>query len=246
MDFTKMLGVCAAAAVAISAYSDAANALVSFSTTRDYYADGRPVADGEWYALCWSGDGAFDGLKLDGTPVNPDEVVCAMMPLAKGGRCPFTVFQIDSGSAMYKQRGAYTVVLLDTRGADGKPAKTKPTAVQAAVASAACVASGATAGGSGGTAAKDAAWTPSEIDETVAGYRQPVIKNFKPIDDATVRIDVEGLMPNVRYTVKMGASVNALESYGVETKTGDDKATFFVQPGDAKFFQIVREPLGRR
>jgi hypothetical protein len=54
MKFTKFGIMVASAAIAAGVFADAANVLVSFSTTSDRYADGTPVKDGEWYALCWS------------------------------------------------------------------------------------------------------------------------------------------------------------------------------------------------
>ena len=54
MKFSKFCFTLATAVFAAGAFADAANVLISFSTTADTYADGTPVKDGEWYALCWS------------------------------------------------------------------------------------------------------------------------------------------------------------------------------------------------
>lgn len=245
MKMNKIFALAALVFSASGAFADAANVLVSFSTTADFYADGKPVADGEWYALCWS-DGVFDGLKLDCTPVDANDKVCIVASLAKGGKCPFTIFQIDSKSDKCQRSGTYTVVMLDTRGTNGKPSATKPASVNAAVTTKAYVAGGATSGGASETEKPTGAgtWAQTAIDETVAGYKQPVIKGFKVVDDATVQIEVDGLMPNVKYNVKMGEKVDKLDSYGLETpKSGVDKATFLVDAKDAKFFQVAREPL---
>lgn len=106
-----------------NAFADGNNFLLTFSTKGpDTYADGKTVvADGEWYALVWSpkaspieGDAWARNYALQ----NGDEVVLAA-PLAKGGHCPYTLFQVDS--AKVKTTGYYYVCLLDTR-VDGKPA----------------------------------------------------------------------------------------------------------------------------
>ena len=57
--------------VAGLAFADGADdTLITFSTNGaepDRYADGQIVLDGECYALVWSKDGVFDGLKADGS-----------------------------------------------------------------------------------------------------------------------------------------------------------------------------------
>jgi len=242
MKLTKFFALALLMAFASNAFADAANVLVSFSTTADKYADGSPVADGEWYALCWSEGGNFGGLNLDCTPVRKGDLVCLMAPLAKGGKCPYTVFQIDSQSQKCKRTGVYTVVMLDTRGgADGNPSKTKPTKVYAAAKAKDYTAGSATAG----AAAKEGAsgsWAYTAIAE--GDIPTPVIKGFQ-IVDAQVKIEVEGLVPDMRYTVRMGESIGKLDTYHGALQSGSDKATFYIDPKDAKFFQVVREPLNK-
>jgi len=246
MRFYKFIALAAVAAATSCAFADAANVLVSFSTTADKYADGTAVKDGEWYALCWSADGNFEGLKLDCTPVDENDMVCLMASLAKDGKCPYTVFQIDSQSEKCKRTGTYTVILLDTRDASGAVATAKPTSVNAAVAAKEYKAGSATSGTTEKEPAGEKAWAQSTIDETVPGYKQPVIKGFKVIGDAKVQIEVDDLMPSVKYNVKMGKAADKLDNYGLETPAaGVDKATFVIEAGDAKFFQIAREPLAK-
>jgi len=238
--------VCAfLASFASGAFADAANVLVSFSTTADKYADGTAVKDGEWYALCWSSDGNFEGLKLDATPIDANDLVCLMAPLAKDGHCPYTVFQVDSQSPNCKRSGKYTVVMLDTRGTGGIPAKAgadgKPAVINGSV-----IAANYTAGSeTGGTTAEGGAAGASWTESAVAGdVQQPVIKGFTVINDAQVKIDVEGLIPNIAYTVKMGSEIDKLDTVDMKgAKAGEENTSFIINKGDAKFFQVTRKPL---
>jgi len=245
VSITKFFALSVATMAMSCAFADAANVLVSFSTTADKYADGTAVKDGEWYALCWSADGVFEGLKLDATPVDANDLVCLMAPLAKDGKCPYTVFQIDSQSPNCKRTGKYAVVMLDTRGVGDLPAKAgadgKPTIINGAVVAADYQAGSATSGTGEGSVPEGAAWGETSVAE---GTKQPVIKGFQVIGNAKVQIDVEDMLPNLRYNVKMGPSVDKLENYGLETPAvGADKASFIVDAKDAKFFQVTRQPL---
>ena len=92
--------------------------LITFSTggaEPDRYADGQPVVDGECYALVWSRDGVFEGLKADGSPIDPEDRILLVAPMARGGHCPEIVFQISADLAANLAQGKYGVVLLDTR-----------------------------------------------------------------------------------------------------------------------------------
>ena len=115
-------GMAACAALfAVAAQNDI---VVTFSTPGpDKYADGSSVLDGECYALCWSKDFAKFAITADGRGENGDVVVAA--PVAKGGRCPTVMFEVDAESANTKYAGGkWAVYLLDTRvfSADGKVA----------------------------------------------------------------------------------------------------------------------------
>ena len=238
----------AAASFAVGAFADAANVLISFSTEADYYADGTPVLDGEWYALCWAGDGEFDGLNIDCTPVNPDERVMIVAPLAKNGSCPYVNFQIDSKKA--PEGGSYCVYLLDTRSVDGKKVadatknaagkRVPATEVNGAVAAKSFTASaslGENKATDGDVA--DGAWVASNVVDGV----QPTITAFK-VENAKVKITVANMLPGVRYNVFMGDSPSNFTEYGLDVpKTVVDDPTFVLDPGDAKFFKVVRQPL---
>ena len=102
-----------AAGVALAAANDI---LISFSTPGpDKYADGTTVLDGERYALCWSKDFSAFKINPDGSAVNGEVVLSA--PIAKDGRCPSVLFEVDAAQAAAKDyaSGKWAVYLLDTR-----------------------------------------------------------------------------------------------------------------------------------
>ena len=243
MKFTKFGLMFASAVIAAGVFADAANVLVSFSTTSDKYADGTAVKDGEWYALCWSADENFDGLKLDCTPVDPAEKVLILAPLAQGGRCPYVVFQVDSAKAPVG--GNYFVYLLDTRdvaeGAvsaatvadDGRRVPENvvngSAAAQSFTASASIGSNVATAASAGSVAQAD--WNAV----------QPKITGFDLVDDATVKISVAGMMNGLNYKVKMGSALDNMTTATSTPKTEDGKAVFYVDDKDARFFKVIAE-----
>jgi len=231
--------------VSFVTFGDAGNMLISFSTPGpDKYADGVQVLDGEWYALCWSADGVFEGITPECAPVDPNDRVVIVAPLAKSGKCPFTVFQIDSQSPNYKTDGTYSVYLLDTRNAAKSSVAAavagKPAAVNGVQASEKFTAKAATSGTVEPQGAATGAWGESAI---VGDVKQPKITAFA-VDGAQVSITVEDLLPAVKYNVKMGKSVDKLETYALEIPSaGVESANFKIDAGDAKFFKVVREPL---
>ena len=118
-----MLGV---AGLAVASFAAVDDTLISFSTPGpDKYADGTDVLPGEVYALVWSADGQFDGIKADGTTVDPADKVVLLAGAAKQGAngtyCPPLLYQVDAELAATLANGVYAVYLLDTRvtAADG-------------------------------------------------------------------------------------------------------------------------------
>ena len=111
----KLMTVGCALALAGAALAAANDVLITFSTPGpDTYADGTTVLDGERYALCWSKDFSQFAIKADGTAEGGAVVLKA--PIAKGGRCPMTVFEIDADYAARNFAGGeWAVYLLDTR-----------------------------------------------------------------------------------------------------------------------------------
>jgi len=116
----KLMTVLGVAGLAMTSLAAVNDTLISFSTSGvDTYADGTTVQDGECYALVWSADGVFEGIKLDGTPVDAKDKVILVSPVAKDGRCPDLIYQVDAALAAKLVGGQYGVYLLDTRRADG-------------------------------------------------------------------------------------------------------------------------------
>lgn len=245
MKFTKFIGCAALAMASIGAFADAANVLIMFSTPGpDKYADGATVLDGERYALVWSADGNFDGIKTDGTAVDENDLVIYIAGLAKGGCCPLTMFEIDSASSKAKRSGVYGVYLLDTRTTQGAISKVGenglPEVVNGAISTQDYTAATAMASVTKKeTAAQE--WGETEI---AAESTKPLKVTAFKVENALVSISVEGMLPGVRYNVKTGATPDKLENYALETpKTATDTATIVLPESNAKFFQVVREPL---
>ena len=244
MKFSKFCFTLATAVFAAGAFADAANVLISFSTTADYYADGTPVKDGEWYALCWSADDAFDGLTIDCNPVNPAEKVLILAPLAEGGRCPEVFFQIDSKEA--PAGGNYFVYLLDTRNVslteaaavetikdeDGNVKRIVPAGVVNGSAVTQSFTASASVGSNIATSTSDVAgsWAPV----------QPKITAFE-VKGAIVKITVAGMMNGLTYKVNMGEDLNNMKSFDVKSQAEGGESFFLIDPKDARFFKIVAE-----
>jgi len=232
-------------------FADAANLLLSFSTEGpDRYADGGTVATGEWYALCWTPNETFGGITTEFLPAVTGDRVMMAAPLAVDGHCPYVIFQIDSKAI--PTGGRYFVYLLDTRDANGKPAaqtvkdgKLAPVLLNGAVASTRFTTSGGVTSRTVETAkVEDGAWGESAVDTSAAGFTQAKISAIE-VAGTQVKITVEGMMPGIRYNIKAGETVGHLDTYALETpamKQGES-ANFFIDKDDAKFFQVVREPL---
>lgn len=237
MKSTQFLAFAACACMAFGVFADAANTLITFSTPgTDTYADGVPVKDGEIYALVWSADGNFDGFTAEGAATDPEDRVIFKAPLAKGGKCPLTLFQIDSNVA--PQGGEYAVYLLDTRAGKGlvTGAAVAKTYTKGASSTANIAAltedktvdadGNAVAVTSGGAAITGAA-------EAIA----PVIQGIA-IDGAQVTISVGNLVPGLKYSVMGGLTRDTVvKSVGFQ----DAKEANIVVNSDEKFFSIKAE-----
>lgn len=250
MKFSKLGVMFAAATIAAGAFADAANVLITFSTDGDTYADGTEVKVGEWYALCWAGDGEFDGLNLDCTPVNDDEQVLKIGPYAErlsNGKvgCAPRLFQIDSAEA--PKGGSYFVYLLDTRTVAGdkvvvaaKNAETGlPTSVNGAVGVRNYAASAAIWSNVASASDAEAKWAES----AVAGEITTATIEAINVVGAKVEIKVVGMMPGLMYNVKMGDDPANLDDYVIEMPKTGTTATFEADKEDAKFFKVVRWPV---
>lgn len=237
----KYLSTAAAAVLCGAVLANQDDAIITFSTTADYYADGKPVKDGEFYALCWSADNAFDGLTAKGTAVNADEKVLAKIPLAKGGRCPTTVFEVSSD---YVSGGYFFVYLLDTRDASGNVAASSAALATSGVNGSTVVVSAAAAGNGTIVSKTDVTTSKEEYAATdVADVPNPTVENFT-IDGDTAIITVGNMVPYVKYNVKKGATVDQIETLGGKPLQGEaGGVTFVIDKKDANFFKVVRQPL---
>ena len=261
MKFSKLGFMIATAMFAVGAFADAANVLISFSTEGDTYIDGSPVLPGEWYALCWSPDGKFGGLKYDGTPVRDgDKVVCvgnfakvlSEDPYTVG--CPFSVFQVDSAvAAGLDENGVFCVYLLDTRDAEKTSvakAKTEsgvivPESLNAATPSTTGFA--AKVGGAFNMTSAETVKveTPAWSESSVDGVPQPVITKFNVVGDKVCFV-VDNLYPGIKYNIKAGSSPTSFTEWALKTpKTVSQvgAATFSFDKSAASFFRVERAPL---
>ena len=98
---------------------------VSYSTPGpDSYADGTRVADGECYALvCTKKGSAFAGFTAAGTLAMPEtDDIAVIAPAALDGRCRPVVFALPKAYVDAHRTDDWSVQLLDTRTAAGRPA----------------------------------------------------------------------------------------------------------------------------
>ena len=246
-----MIGVAGLAFAASAAIDDA---LLAFSTVGpDKYADGTTVLDGECYALVWTADGAtFGGIAADGTTIKDTDKIVLVAPVAKKGRCPRVLFQIDSAKVDELANGSYGVYLLDTRvtAADGatKPAGAKngklnlvngygltTKATQVGKASGGAVATtAAEKETSGGQAVAAGAAAPANLD-------QPKITAIQ-IEGDYVKLTVQNLPGFMR--VSSGATTSADDTQGAAKATdGSNEPVIFYAPkatGASGFFKVIR------
>lgn len=230
---TALVFAALAAGVTFAAENDL---LITFSTPGpDKYADGTTVLDGERYALCWSADFSKFKINADGTAEGGTIVLKA--PVAKGGRCPMIVFEIDADYVANSFAGGeWAVYLLDTR-------KFSATGV-ASLGSASSVNTfgivgnsvAVSAGSSGGLLAGSAAVATSATGEVAA----PSITGIK-VDGGKVYVTVKGA-PYLGYGLVEGLTpdtVTADVTGATATATGEEEVTIVT---DAKaggtFFKV--------
>ena len=232
-----------AVSAAFFAFAAQNDPLITFSTLgTDTYADGSTVLDGEHYALCWSKDFSKFAINADGTAENGKVVLSA--PLAKGGRCPTVLFEVDAAKAETEYAGGgWAVYLLDTRkfAEDGTvtlAANAKSVNTVGKVGEAFAVKAGEVIAKGGGDAVQT-----SKIASGVE-VAKPEITDFKVVD-GYVHMTVKGTMPFLAYGISKGATPGA-----VATPIGDpaaggvtqDEEITLIAPanGGVGFFQVQR------
>ena len=243
----KLMTMVGAVGMAFAATAAVDDALLSFSTVGpDKYADGTDVLPGECYALVWSADGQFEGIKADGTTVDSADKVVLVAPVAKQGAngtyCPSILYQVDKAFAEAHKSGQYAVYILDTRvkaaggtvsvgGVDekgalkavnGYDAVSAGTTASAATESIKTVATTAVGGASIATLA--------EVDA-------PVITAIKP-NGTKITISASGLSPVATYKVVTGTQLDKVSTE--INATADEKGDFtFDKPENGTFFKVI-------
>jgi len=248
MNISKYIAFAAVAAAATGAFADAANVMVQFETTADYYADGTPVKDGEWYAFCWSPDGVFEGITTTYGPLDAaNDKVFLMAPLAANGRCEGAFFQLSGAP----NNGKYCVLMLDTRLNGTGPVAggtTQPDrAANLAIASGSYekISSSTTTTSVGELTPVASANWDKPIDTATATTAKIAAIEVK---DAKIKVTVEDMIKGVRYNIMSGETPTAIETYesakpSAATKTSD--TIEIDKKGDAKFLKLTHEPMVR-
>lgn len=228
----------------------------------DTYADGAPVADGECYALVHTADGAtFRGFTADGRAVDPAKSYVALAaPLAEGGRCPPTLFQVLEENAKGREGGKWELFLVDTRRADGTPAgadaEGRPRRVNAwrrvggkVRAKSGSLTSGASVETAADTSAERLAGGAGAVP---ADAPQPRITGIRVVD-GQVELTVADTVPYLTYDVDGAATPQGFgrKSRRMARKARDGRAggeiTLEVEPAalggadGARFFRVVRK-----
>ena len=233
-----------AAGICLAAENDT---ILTFSTQGpDTYGDGSTVLDGERYALVWTKDGtAFAGLTADCKPLADTTKVIAVAPLAKGGRCPETVFEIDADYAETLKGGSFALYLLDTR-----VSKTELSGEGGVPGGHALPASVNATGVASSAIASTSQLSTSQLSTSVAlatvgvytKIEEPTIAAMK-VTGSKIELTVSGMSGAADYMVVQGAEPGKVGAKMVTTVEGDklivDRptagATFFRVLGTRKF-----------
>ena len=243
----KLMTMVGAVGMAFAATAAVDDALLSFSTVGpDKYADGTDVLPGECYALVWSADGIFDGIKADGTTVDPDDKVVLVAPMAKQGAngtyCPPILYQVDKAFAESHANGQYAVYILDTRvkAEDGTVAVggVDENGALKAVNSYGAVSASTTAN-SAMESIKTVATTAvgGASVATLAEVDAPVITAIKP-NGTKITISASGLSPVATYKVVTGTQLDKVSTE--INATADEKGDFtFDKPENGTFFKVI-------
>ena len=243
----KLMTMVGAVGMAFAATAAVDDALLSFSTVGpDKYADGTDVLPGECYALVWSADGQFEGIKADGTTIDPADKVVLVAPVAKQGAngtcCPAILYQVDKAFAESHASGQYAVYILDTRvkAADGT------VAVGGVDENGALKVVNGYDAVSAGTAASSATESIKTVATTAVGGASvvtfakvdaPVITAIKP-NGTKITISTSGLSPVATYKVVTGTEINKVSTE--INATADEKGDFtFEKPENGTFFKVI-------
>ena len=224
------------------AFGAANDTILTFSTQGpDTYGDGSTVLDGERYALVWVKDGAaFAGLTADCKPLADTTKVIAVAPLAKGGKCPETVFEIDADYAETLKGGSFALYLLDTRvaktelsGESGGEGTRRPTTVNAT----GVVAPASELAGTASFASVKAGAVSLATVGVYTKIEEPRIETMK-IGSAKIELTVSGMSGAADYMVVQGAEPGKVGAKMTTTVQGD-KLIVDKPAGGATFFRVL-------
>lgn len=170
----------------------------------DTYADGTSVLVGETYLLVYVKQGqVFGGVYTDGSLVDPDNNVIATTGQAvEGAKCGYKAIQYSA--ATYPEGGAWVIVLLDTRKADG--AIGGLVAAQGASA-ASGTASALSLGTVGGTAAAGGGLSAAGSTSSPEGTPQPEIASMQA-GNGRVNLRIKNVSDKALYQVQSATSLN--------------------------------------
>ncbi len=215
----------------------------------DTYTDNTPVLDGEFYALVWS-PAEFGGFAADGSLVNEADELIAALPLAKGGRLTPVVLELPKSEAAAYGEGSFSVVLLDTRKADGSLADPvgeegakKPASVNSCVTTATVGVEEAVASAVLGLDSPVKLTLPSALP---ADAPKPVITAVRKEGDSLV-LTVKGTAAYLKYNVAGGVTPDAIGSEGKAEAPKDGAATAedtielkVPAKGNSGFYKVIR------
>lgn len=236
----SLLTVFGAAGLAMASLAAVNDTLISFSTPGvDTYADGTKVCDGECYALVWSADGVFEGLDVNGRPLDANDAVVLVAPVAKDGRCPDLIYQVDAARAAKFAGGQYGVYLLDTRRTDPATGKTTVGLEDGKLVfvrtSAAAAANGIAAAADGTPVSAAAAGAVGGAAATVCTEIEPPVVAIK-IDTAVITLTVSGMNPFAAYWVQK--STDLKDTFEKVVDVPADGVVELEKTEDAAFFKV--------
>lgn len=206
----------------------------------DRYADGTPVGAGESYMLVWIRNGCeFKGVTVTGKAVDADNskvIAICNKRSTDDGKCPPLLVSFDPDElAEYKKNGRFSVVLLDTRRADGVPG-----GINAGVnASAAGAPVNGGAGFNGAVNAQSGISVASKLSG-IGDLPLPKVKSIE-LKNGIVRLTVEGTTPLMRYDVASGDRPSGLKrAKRLDGEYGRDMVIEMPATGKSGFFSVNR------
>lgn len=237
--------------VSCGVYAATDDVLVSYRTVGpDCYADGTTVLDGECYALvCTKGSAPFGGFTAAGTVAQPaNDELAVVAPAALDGHCRRVVFALPKAYVAAHRTDTWTVQLLDTRSAVGRPVGLVDGVLGRVNGSGEV--DGQITFGDAGAVAFAAPQTSARVSVASAVppelVPQPVITGLS-VADGRVVLSVEGTVPFVTYDLAGAETPEGLAAGAphVATRKRDGSAdgTLTLEAeadARARFFKVVR------